>query len=168
MRGVIVVDVETSGLDPGVHEVVEVAWWWLDRGAQDVFIPPHTLQRFDRNALVVNGYFERHLYDQSRWDDGTRLREFHAVLDRNWIVGCNPGFDWAFLRALFTRNGLSLAALSYPPLDVCTYAAGKLGRPITDRVGLAQLCRILGVTPGNHSAMEDVRAVRECLIKLGL
>lgn len=166
-RHVVCVDVETSGALPEVHEVVEVAWWVPASGASGVFIPPHTLAGADPKALSVNRYWERQLHCQDRWDrDCVELRRFHADITGCWVVGSNPGFDWSFLRALLIRNGLDVSPLAYPPLDVCTYAAGVLRRPVSDRVGLTQLCRILGVVPGDHSAASDVRACGQCLMEL--
>jgi DNA polymerase III epsilon subunit-like protein len=163
----ICIDLETAGLNPTLHEVVEVSWWCLDTGERDTFVPSHSLEHFEGAALDLNGYYERGLWQQSQWDeDGEALRRFHAALTGRLIVGSNPGFDVSFLKPLFTRNGLGLAPLAYHPLDVPTYACGVLGRPIADRVGLTQLARILGVAPGDHSAAEDVRACGECLIEL--
>lgn len=163
----ICVDVESTGLDPALHEVVEVAWWCLDTGARDSFIPPHTLDYAESAALNINHYYSRRLWVQTNWDeDGEALRRFHAALAGRLIVGSNPTFDVSFLKPLFARSGLSLEPLAYAPLDVPTYGAGVLGRPIGDRVGLTQLSRILGVEPGDHSAAEDVRACGECLIEL--
>lgn len=164
VRGLVCVDVETSGVDPEQHDVVEVGWYSLSTGVGGVFIPPHSLLRADPKALAVNRYWVRGLSDEAVWDDGTALREFHAALAGNFVVGSNPGFDWAFLRKIFLREGL--APLAYPPLDVPTYAAGVLGRGIGERLGLTQLCRVLRVVPGDHSAGDDVRACVECLLEL--
>lgn len=166
-KGTCVIDVETDGLTPGLHEVVECSWWVLETGQHETFIPPHSLANAQGEALALNRYYERALWRQTAWDeDGVALQHFHAALSGNWIVGSNPGFDVSFLTPLFVRFGLSLEPFSYRPLDVGTYAAGVLNRPIGDRLGLRQLCSILGVAPGDHSAAEDVRACGECLIEL--
>lgn len=165
MKGCVCVDVETTGPHPETHEVVEVAWWAMDIGERGVFIPPHTLTGADDHALSVNRYWTRGLW-KGGWDDGTELARFHTVLASRWVVGANPGFDWAFLRRLFIREGLSVTSLSYPPLDLPAYAAGVLGQRITDRMGLSRLCRLLGVEPGDHTAEGDVRACVECLLEL--
>lgn len=163
---VVCVDVETDGPYPEVHEPVEIAWWDVTNGTNGTFIPPHTLTRSDQRALSVNHYWERGLYHQANWDDGTELRRFHQSIQGRLVVGSNPGFDWAFLRQLFVRECLPLDPLSYPPLDVATYAAGILHRDISERLGLNRLCRVLGVEPGDHTATGDVRACVECLLAL--
>jgi DNA polymerase-3 subunit epsilon len=166
-KTVCIIDVESSGLQPALHEVVESSFWRLDTGARDTFIPPHTLINADPEALAINRYWERGLDDQTQWDhDGSQLRSFHAALTGCLIVGSNPGFDVDFLTPLFVRSDLSLAPFAYRPLDIGTYAAGVLGRPIGDRVGLTQLCNILGIPAGDHSSENDVTATGRCLIEL--
>lgn len=164
LRGLVCVDVETSGVDPELHDVVEVGWYSLSTGVGGVFVPPHSLVGADPRALAVNRYWVRGLDVEHLWDDGSALRQLHAALANNFVVGANPGFDWSFLRKLFLREGLT--PLAFPPLDVPTYAAGVLGRKIGERLGLTQLCRVLGVAPGDHSAGDDVRACVECLLVL--
>lgn len=166
VRPIVCVDVETSGPVPEVHEVVEVAWWSFATGVGDVFIPPHTLAGADPRALAVNRYWTRGLSDQTLWDDGSGLRRFSDAISGCLVVGSNPGFDWAFLRQVFVAGGLDVSSLAYPPLDLGTWGAGVLGRSISERVGLSQLCRVLGVVPGDHSAGDDVRACCECLVEL--
>jgi hypothetical protein len=62
-RQVIVVDIETNGLDHDVHEAVEVAWWNLDTSERGVFIPRHNvskvLKRASIKALQINRYIDR-------------------------------------------------------------------------------------------------------------
>ena len=40
-RQIVVVDFETTGLDPVNDTVVEVAWFNMATGAKGVFVPPH-------------------------------------------------------------------------------------------------------------------------------
>jgi DNA polymerase III alpha subunit (gram-positive type) len=166
-RGLVVVDVETAGRDPEIFEILEVGWWSFATGERDSFIVPHLLLAFEQEALNVNRYAERRMFDMSQWDnDGWQLRRFASTLPGNLVVGSNPGFDIGFLRKLFRRHDLDLSPFAYPGLDVGTYAAGVLNRQLGERVGLKQLCNILGVQAGSHAAADDVRATGECLIKL--
>lgn len=166
-RMLCVADSETTGLIAGVHEITEISWLVLETGEHGTFIPPHTLDNATSEALNVSRYYDRHLWVQTSWDeDGTELGRFHTALAGNWFVGSKPTFDAAFLSLLFIRDGLDPEPWWRFPLDLGTYAAGVMSRPITDRVGLTQLCNLLGVLPGHHSAQEDVRATAECLIEL--
>lgn len=166
-RAVIICDTETSGLAAGEHDITECAWWNLNTGENGVFIPPHSLDGATPKALEVSKYNPRQLWDQNRWDnDGLELRRMHTAMTGTWFIGSKPTFDAGFLSILFARFGLHPEPWWRFPLDLGTYAAGAMNRPITDRVGLTQLCNLLGVLPGHHTAGEDVRATAECLIKL--
>lgn len=166
MKGLLVLDTETDGLSADINEIVEISWWSFVTGHRDTFVPPHTLTHADPEALAINQYWERGLDREPQDHDGSRLRRLHAELSGNLLVGSNPGFDVGFLKPLFVKNDLDLSPLAYPPLDVPTYAAGILGRQLGERVGLTQLCRILGVKPGTHSAESDTFATGLCLIRL--
>ncbi len=166
-RRTVICDTETTGLTAGVHEITECAWWCLETGENGVFIPPHSLDHADPKALEVSKYHQRQLWHQSSWDeDGVELARFHVAVTGSWFIGSKPTFDAEFLSPLFIRHGLSPEPWWRFPLDLGTYACGVMSRPITDRVGLTQLCNLLGVLPGHHSAAEDVRATAQCLIKL--
>ena len=76
------------------------------------------------------------------------------LLDGATMVGVNPAFDAAMLRA---RWGFT--PWHYRLLDVEAYAAAVLG---LDHVpSLAEVCERVRVKPGDHTTAGDVRAVRE-------
>lgn len=166
-RSVIILDSETTGLLAGVHEITECAWLNRNTGACHRFVPPHTLDNATEEALEVSGYYARRLWVQSSWDEESEeLALLHAALSGNWFIGSKPTFDAGFLSLLFVQHGLSPEPWWRFPIDIGTYAAGVLSRPITDRVGLTQLCHLLGVQAGDHTAMGDVLATDECLTRL--
>lgn len=170
-RQIVVVDVESTGLDRAMHVPVEVAFWVLDTGVRGVFIPVHTdvdIQNAQLEALRINRYHERGLWQRGRWDwNAAGLRELHTALTGNTMVGSNPGFDAGMLGPLFRRYRLDPAPWHYAsPLDVGTYAAGVLGLPIGSRFKLTKLCEALNIPPGDHSAGNDVTATGRCLLEL--
>lgn len=165
-RRPVIVDVETAGRTPGVHDVVECAWWDIETDERGVFVPPHSMIEFEAEALSINRYYERRLWYQSTWDDGTELERLHQTLTGNLLVGSNPGFDALMLAPLFTRFGFNPRPWKSVPLDIGTYAAGVLSLPIGDRTNLTALCETLHVEPGKHCAWSDVQAIGEVLLKL--
>lgn len=93
MNPLIFLDTETTGLDPALHEVWEIAWAVGDGEINSTFLT-HDLRTADPEALAKNGYYQRF--------DGAPLAadaEVRPILDGATIVGCNPAFDTAFLRA---------------------------------------------------------------------
>jgi DNA polymerase III subunit epsilon len=164
VKSLIILDLETLGLNAAVHAPVEAAWF------DESFVIPHTrtdLCRASSQALKVNRYHERGLDNPACWDtDGTALRCMHQALTGNQLRGSNPGFDVDFLFPLFQRHGLPVVPWHYVPLDIGTYAAGVLGLPIQDHPGLTRLCALLGIAPGDHAAMGDVMATYAALVAL--
>jgi DNA polymerase III alpha subunit (gram-positive type) len=164
----VVVDVETTGLDPAEHVVVEVAWWCLETGEKDRFVPPHgdfEMRDAMVQALTVNGYYDRGLDNPSGWDrDGTALHRLHEVLQGQTLVGANPLFDIAFLGPLFAGAGLAVQPWHYRVLDVEAYARGVLG--LDYMPSLSRVCELLAVEPGDHTAAGDVAATGWALLEL--
>lgn len=176
-RDLIVVDVETNGLDLARHQPVEVAWHNLTTGEQDTFIPAHNwrtaVAEADIDALRITRYIDR-IAGQPQADMSAVRRLWEqftgpAVQDPEQrrpaatLVGSNPRFDAAMLRKL---------APAWPEpwhhrlLDISAYAAGALG--LDELPGLARLCEILDVDPPDHTAGRDVEATVSCLLALQL
>jgi hypothetical protein len=91
----VFLDTETTGLDPALHEVWEIAWA-IDDGAILSRVLPHSLATADPEALALNHYWDR--FPGEEVDPGLDpflRKQFTGVT----IVGSNPAFDTAFLRA---------------------------------------------------------------------
>jgi hypothetical protein len=189
---VIVVDVETNGLDPRVHQAVEVAWHNLATGATGEFVPPHDWREVvatgELRALRVNRYMDR-LVDAPHdvgyvlairlWEQfgGPLFQGDHAEeRPRARLAAMNPGFDAGFLSRLFAevnqrtydgRLDLDVAPWDYHLLDLGNYAAGVLGHPVdAPPLSAGDIADILGVERGDHTAAGDVRAEVECFRRL--
>lgn len=149
----VYLDTETTGLNPLRHQVWEMAWA-LDDGPVNSAVVPHTLDNADPRALEINRYHER-------WDRAN-LRDIEqplrAAIQGQTLVAANPAFDAAFLQSRWGCWGN--APWKYRMLDIEAYAAGVLGwdKPY----GLATIAEELGIEPGDHTAEQDVRCLREC------
>jgi DNA polymerase-3 subunit epsilon len=163
----IVVDTETNGLDFARHEVVEVAWFNMDTGESDSFIPPHNvnfvLGNADPYALKINGYLDRIAFapQDISW---TKYRQFVAQMNGNTLAGSNPTFDARMLEKLGERaeiQGCPKPKWHHRLFDLSSYAKGLL--KTDDLPGLATVCKMLGVeNMQEHSAWADVQATVEC------
>lgn len=179
-RQVIVVDTETSGLDPARHTTLEVAWWNLTTDERGLFIPPHNVSTVlagaDIEALRVNRYIDRipgqpqdlddtelhRLWSQfTDYDEDDVTDDGRAAETRHVLAGANPAFDAAFLSNLFA--GLArVAPWHHRLLDLSAYAAGVLGLDVDELPGLRTVCALLNVEPGDHTAEGDVTATGLC------
>lgn len=183
-RQIIVVDVETTGLDPTRHSTIEVSYWNLSNDERDTFIPPHdvstVLGRADVEALRVNRYIDRIagepqdtdyvdlsiLHSQfTDWDEDDVSEDGQAAETHHVLAGSNPAFDAAFLAVLFGNLHDGTAEprpWHHRMLDLSAYAAGVLGLDVAELPGLRAVCELLGVEPGDHTAEGDVTATGRC------
>lgn len=153
-------DIETTGLSPNDHEVLEVAYV-LDHvgGAytEDYFSLPIYEHRADPQALKVNRYWERR-------DDlmQVELSPFAAAakLKRNLedciIVGANPAFDTAFLGHFLWQHCIT-PPWYYRSVDINTLAAGWLKHPLP--LSTAEVAQAFEVplSDDQHTALADAR-----------
>lgn len=177
----IVIDTETTGLDPSRHRMVSLAALHIESGGEF-----YTLIRLsddaeeDLNAMRVHGLSREELSRMGR-EEAEAMRVFGDWLmsyGRQEWCGVNPHFDKGFLEAAFMRAGVD-AKLSRKPVCIQTMAwlAHCLGR-IRLRIGYdglpsRSLDSILSATGMarsgiRHSGIEDVRltgAVFDFLMK---
>ena len=94
------VDIETTGLNPFVHDIIEVAV--LDMN--DILlvhrrILPLNPEKADPRALQVNGFNEETWKASANLCDiATAMKEVAAAVEGKMIVGSNPQFDCEFLK----------------------------------------------------------------------
>lgn len=167
-RPIVVVDVETTGLHPEYHHVIEVAWWNLDTDEHGEFIPRHEWADIARSAqpeaLRINRYLDR-IHGKPQDEDKTELRRLVEQLNGARMAGSNPRFDYAFLAPLIDRHYDNVGVFEphHRLLDLSAYAAGVMHMDPHEMPGLAKVCDLLQVDPPDHSAAGDVRATGECL-----
>ena len=159
MTDLVFVDCETTGLDPDLHEIWEIAYAVND-GPVIHNVVPHQLETADPKALKMNGYWDRGNWGlKDKWGENFDL-EVREALDGNTLVGANPAFDAAFLRK---RWGVD--PWSYRMIDVESMALGILEyeRP-RGLAGISEDLQLRGypITEPNHSAHLDVVVLRDC------
>lgn len=166
MRSVLI-DTETTGLDPGLgHRVIEIAAIELrnDLPSGGVF---HRLVNPGRpvpeEATAINGIGDADLVGAP--DFATIAPELTAFLGADPIIAHNAPFDFAFLDAEFAR-------LRAPPLDpgrmIDTLALAKSRYPGLPN-SLDALCRRFGIDlteRGTHNALLDCRLLAAVYLEL--
>lgn len=162
---VFVLDVETTGLDPRRHRIIEVALIELDDAGRTVsewatIVRPGGGE-VDAEALRVNGI---------RWDQleaapsetyvARRLAQW--LLPDATIIAHHAPFDLGFLHFLFARHGLP----SWSGDFICTRTAFGVLVPGHKR-SLHHVAAYFGVTiEGRHRALGDARATAEVYRRL--
>jgi DNA polymerase III alpha subunit (gram-positive type) len=167
-------DVETTGLQPVKHEVIDIAFCLTDRegkiiGEFQTLIKPVYPQFGEVEALRVNGYHT----NRQQWDSApdsftawTKIEQWWRALEiaeRVYPAGWNPTFDLGFVRSDCAEAGI---ALYHHPLDLLSMVWFKLSH--LERPHLADLCRLLTVTVAEreHTAIGDVRRCVQCYQRL--
>ena len=153
----VYLDIETTGLDPNRHQVVELAYAVGDEPVLSGVLD-HDLANAEEAALKVCRYFERGLVAaeaEPEFEDSAR-----AALEGATLVAANPAFDSAFLRRRWGR-----APWRYRLLDIEAFAMPVLG--YDNPVGLAAITielRGMGfeVPEPDHTAAGDVATLRAC------
>lgn len=155
---IALVDVETTGLDPAYHEMVDIGVVYLRHDGEVVgrffarILPGHP-ERLDPGAATVNGF------SVSRWRELGAVTEAEAVkkwqavhndLSRGQSVtfgAFNASFDLAFTDALLRRHGSSWRSLfHYQILDLPSMAWAQGARDL----GNDALARRYGITAETH------------------
>jgi len=158
----IVVDIETTGLDPNRAQTTEIAWECLNSGDAGSFLSPHTLDGADPKALEISRYHERLAGKPQAGEE--QVRALHAFLGgdgiQTFIVGSNPSFDCSHLNTLFVKYGLSQDPWHHRKIDPAAAAYWMYEEvPLGEMTGLKESTKLTGVTlEGHHAAGVDVTA----------
>lgn len=150
-------DIETSGLDPYRHEILEIAYA-IDDDAPYTLIFPHYLLNADPKALEINRYYERGLARKRSWAKEHELEGLQQILQDQTIAGSNPAFDVSFLRAY------DYSGWKHRLMDVPLWVAGHFGW--LESAGLQRTITYMNMKKGHnlpypdHSAKGDIIATR--------
>ncbi len=171
-------DTETTGLRPGLHDIIQLAAILeVDGkvvGEFSEYLAPMNPASISSKALEVNGITKEQLETFPPAKD--ILNKFIKFLapyvpkssndDRFIIAGQNPNFDKGFLEALFTRNGYKIEGFnklfSYQVIDLLSLNVllrNKGYIPLDSNIKLATMADYYGVVvEKHHDAYEDVKA----------
>jgi DNA polymerase III epsilon subunit-like protein len=157
-------DVETTGLDPKVHEIVEIAVVGLDgQVLLDTKVKPVNIGVATEEALKVNGYNEADWADAPTFDE--IKDDVMAALKHKVVVGQNPQFDRNFVVEALARVGVEKAyrKVKRHTIDTITLAWEHLVPCGLDRLNLEAECNFLGIPldrESRHGALPDAQAAR--------
>jgi len=189
MKPLVHIDVETTGLDPHIHEIIEVTILTETRAGipplinahpkmpriapvyaemmhgVDVFFrrfEPQRIEVAEKAALEVNGY------TPERWKGAGSLRdtiaEIRQLLDDKLIVGHHVRSDIGFIFAAIKEFGLE--RIRGRDVDTMSLAVEHL--PDRQRsFSLNAICSTLGIPNDNaHCSLPDALRARACFEKM--
>jgi len=157
--GYAVIDVETTGLSPSWHRVVEVAVVHVDaRGRRTTEWTTRVNPEGPVGATHIHGITEADVADAPRFAEV--IPQLNAYLRGRAVSAHNANFDLAFLRAEYTRAGWHMPWLP----SLCTLQASHHYLPELRGRKLQDCCAAAGIPLREaHSALGDSRATASLL-----
>lgn len=164
-----VVDLETTGLNPKIDRIVEIAILCVNQ-IGEVESSFSTLVRAE-NDLGQGVVGPTHIHQIELLDCAFAptfaeiFREVYGILDGRIIVGHNVSFDINFLTAEFQRLGITRTP-DFLHSSICTLEQGQQILPVGSR-SIKNMAFRAGVTISpDHSAITDAKVTYELLCSL--
>jgi DNA polymerase-3 subunit epsilon len=171
VRPLAFIDVETTGLDPSRHEIIEIGVVVADprtretRGMFDVRVRPGRIEDADPVALGINGWSPEAWADAVPLD--VALVRAKPLLEGALLAGHNVSFDRAFLDAAWRTTGVRPPDTDHHVLDTATLAWPLLAAGLVESLSLDAVCKALGVDVGQpHRALADAQRSLEVARRL--
>ena len=177
----IIVDIETSGLDPLKHGILEIGAIKFEN--PEIFYQSYSRldedDEIDPRALQINGQSEEEAKSFNRPSQKQALIEFFNFITENndfYIAGENVGsFDFNFIRIRAGKYNLDFP-IQNRCFDLQTLAQAKFeqvfGKPLIENgksiLGLSRILKFVGMDDERkeHGALEDCRLEAECISRL--
>ena len=177
-KNLVFVDVETTGLDPDIQEVIQIGCvvvsqeWSADGKPEfkmieefELKIKPINIAVADKVALRINGY------NETDWVFAYDLKQAMEIFAKKTadciMIGHNVCFDFMFIDKAFKKSGVE-NKMHYHKLDTISIAFAKLhSEGDADRFSLNFLCEYFKIENKKaHTALSDSRATFEVYKKL--
>lgn len=170
-RNIIITDLETTGLDASIHEIIEIGALLVDIETLKVMhelsikVLPTNIQTASFKALEVNGY------NELAWRNAIHLLdaiELYSACAKDAIFcSHNVAFDWSFMQAAFRKTGVQ-DTIDYHRLDIFTMAYTSLKNSRLEKFSLNEIALRLGIDkePTPHRAINGALVAYEIFKRL--
>ncbi len=176
-RKLLFIDLETTGLNLDLHEIVEVGCLVVDGRSLEIVdeyhakVIPENLKKASKEGLRISGY------SKDKWKDAKALKivlkEIVRLAPDAMVAGWKVDFDWWFLEKYFKKYKIKYS-FDYHLIDVISLAYvyfREKDEPVELSLGL--VCKELGVPIHEkhhegigHNAMDDIIATYQVFKKL--
>ncbi|MBI3632114.1 MAG: 3'-5' exonuclease [Candidatus Vogelbacteria bacterium] len=170
-RPIAITDVETTGLDPTTHEIVEIGLILVNQqtleiiDTLDVKISPEHLGTATESALKLNGY------NTTEWLNALALQTAMSLYGEKAkdAIFCshNVTFDWSFIFEGLKKTGVR-NLMDYHRVDLFTMAWMKLRNSGLEKFNMNEVAKHLGITeePMPHRAINGAMTAYEIYKRL--
>ena len=159
-------DLETTGLKAGFHEITEIGVVHEKFGKWSCKIMPRRLDRAQPEALEMHGF------NKVDWDGAPYFedvaKKIIEYVENTILIGHNiAGFDIPMLHGNFEMVGLNSKAISRSVMDTMTLAIEHLVPKGLKQLRLHSICDMLKISnEGEHTALADAERVKQVWEKL--
>jgi DNA polymerase III subunit epsilon len=170
-KNIAITDLETSGLDPYRHEILEIGLVLIEQPSFDIIdtldikVKPQNISTASSEALRINGYNEQD------WKNAIPLREamtryFNKVKGATFCA-YNVSFDLPFILQATKKTNIP-SLLDYHTLDIPSLVLKKYKATELKRLNLNYVAGFLGLTPepSIHRAINGAMLAYNVLKKL--
>jgi len=163
---IVVVDLETSGLDPLRHGILEIGAHRLADGNEfSCAVRLADAMEYDPGVFRINGITEAEARSEDRMSEAAALSEFFLWLGeghRDTIAGSNPKFDHDFLKVVAGKEGFGKWPFGRHLFDLQTAAVTYLiatGTEVPNSLSADSIYRALGLPeePKPHKALRGAQ-----------
>ncbi len=153
-QGLVVLDLETTGLSPLVHEIIEIGAVKINANGQcqffESFVRPE--KKIEYENFLIHG-INNQMVEKARPISAV-LKEFFDFIQGYPLLGHNLTVDIGFLTMDAIKNHLQLPASSL--LDSCSLARYVLNRSEQlENYKLSSLCQYFSIDLPFHRAVAD-------------
>lgn len=128
-RPIAMTDIETTGLNPLIHEIIEIGCVILDPQTGEflhefeIKIRPERIHDAHPKALEVNGYKQEEWRHAVPLSEG--LQQYAVAIKSCVFCAQNATFDWSFLSNACGKTGIFLD-IDYHRIDLMSLSYAKL------------------------------------------
>lgn len=165
-KPVVIIDIETTGLDAQKHEIIEIGAVRSDTGETfEVKIHPLRIKDADPEALAINGYRKEDWNEAFTLPNALLLLNQFVGDDKPHFMAYNVSFDWGFIQKAYSDCGMD-HPFDYRKLDLLTLAWAH--KPPFGKLNLGYVCNSLGIRaePVVHRAINGAMCAHELMKKL--
>lgn len=172
-RNIAILDLETTGLDPTKHEIIEMGLVVAKQPTLEIIdtfeakIFPKHIDSADPKALALNGY------NETEWITALSIEEALKIFVQKtaqcMLCAHNVSFDWSFIKCGLETYNIK-HELDYHQLDTATMVWLRLSQTELERINLNKTAEFLGIQPEpqQHRALNGAMTCYKVLKKLKL
>ncbi|MBI2109354.1 MAG: 3'-5' exonuclease [Parcubacteria group bacterium] len=170
-RPVAITDVETTGLDSTIQEIIEIGLILVNQqtleimDTLDIKVRPEHLETATEFALKLNGY------NAHDWQNALTLQAAMQLYGEKtkdaMFCAHNVTFDWAFIFEAFKKTGIK-NAMDYHRVDLFTIAWMQLRGSGLEKFNMNEVAKYLGIPeePMPHRAINGTMTAYEIYKRL--